>query len=192
MKLLCGAWIPNIVWYLRDRSRRFSELKDDIGDASAKVLTAQLRRLERDGVLTRHVMPTSPPTVEYALTDLGRELLPALEAIVSVGERLKKRQAWASQADSGRAYQDHRIVIANLTARRVDEIGALFHLSDEGVVEQMLGFRVQGSVDRNNIADAHLRYGVRVMGKVQFFLDTIWKPMPICIVKLDVEGSQPP
>lgn len=53
----------------------------------------RLKRLERDGILTRQVMPTSPPTVEYALTDLGHELTPAIEAIVQVGHKLKRRRA---------------------------------------------------------------------------------------------------
>ncbi len=90
MNVLGGAWTPNIVWYLSNEPRRFSELKDDLGGVSAKVLTARLRRLEADGVVHREVMPTSPPTVEYRLTKLGQELKPAIEAIVSVGHRLKK------------------------------------------------------------------------------------------------------
>jgi DNA-binding HxlR family transcriptional regulator len=47
--------------------------------------------LERMGVISRHVMPTSPPTVEYALTEFGRELQPLIAAIVDVGHRLKLR-----------------------------------------------------------------------------------------------------
>jgi DNA-binding HxlR family transcriptional regulator len=62
----------------------------DIPGVSPKVFSARLKQLERDGILTRQVMPTSPPTVEYALTDLGRELTPAIEAIVQVGHKLKR------------------------------------------------------------------------------------------------------
>jgi DNA-binding HxlR family transcriptional regulator len=93
LALIGGAWTPNIIWYLREGPRRFSELKDDIGKVSAKVLTARLRRLESDGVVVRRVMATSPPSVEYALTDLGAELEPAIEAIVDVGRQLKSRRA---------------------------------------------------------------------------------------------------
>ena len=53
----------------------------------------RLRDLERRGVLTRTVMPTSPPTVEYRLTALGEELLPAIRSIVEVGSRLPLRDA---------------------------------------------------------------------------------------------------
>ena len=71
--------------------RRFSELRVDIPPVSPKVLTAQLRKLEKRGVLRREVKPTSPPSVEYSLTDLGAELVPAIDAIVSVGHKLKQR-----------------------------------------------------------------------------------------------------
>jgi DNA-binding HxlR family transcriptional regulator len=68
---------------------RFSELRVDIARISAKVLTARLRQLERRGVIERHLRSTSPPSVEYSLTGLGRELIPAINAIVQVGPKLK-------------------------------------------------------------------------------------------------------
>jgi DNA-binding HxlR family transcriptional regulator len=92
MQFLKGAWTPNVIWYLREEPRRFSELMADIPGVSPKVFSARLKRLEQDGIVTRQVMPTSPPTVEYALTDLGRELTPAIEAIVQVGHKLKQRR----------------------------------------------------------------------------------------------------
>jgi DNA-binding HxlR family transcriptional regulator len=97
LSLLGGAWTPNVVWYLRAGPRRFNELRGDVAGISAKVLSARLRKLAADGVVDRRVMPTTPPTVEYELTDLGHELLPAVDAIVTVGHRLKqRRQATAS------------------------------------------------------------------------------------------------
>lgn len=92
MRLLGGAWTPNVIWYLRGEPRRFSELMADIPGVSPKVFASRLKRLEADGILARHVRPTSPPTVEYSLTDLGRELIPAIEAIVQVGHKLKRRR----------------------------------------------------------------------------------------------------
>jgi DNA-binding HxlR family transcriptional regulator len=89
MELLGGAWTPNVIWYLSGGPRRFTELRADIPAVSAKVLSARLRSLEAKGVLTRGVMPTSPPSVEYALTALGRELVPAIAAIAEVGYKLK-------------------------------------------------------------------------------------------------------
>ena len=92
MALLGGAWTPNVIWYLSGGSRRFGELRHDIPRISAKVLSARLRQLESQGVITRRVVPTSPPSVEYALTELGQELIPAISAIVQVGLKLKKKR----------------------------------------------------------------------------------------------------
>jgi DNA-binding HxlR family transcriptional regulator len=103
MALLGGAWTPNVVWYLSAGPRRFSELRIDIPRISAKVLTARLRRLERSGVIERHVKPTSPPSVEYSLTGLGRELLPAINAIVQVGLKLKGVSPYRSATTRARA-----------------------------------------------------------------------------------------
>lgn len=91
MRFLRGAWAPNVLWYLGAGPRRFGELRRDIPRVSAKVLSARLREFERSGVVIRRVMPTSPPSVEYALSRLGEEIIPALDAIVKVGEKLKRR-----------------------------------------------------------------------------------------------------
>lgn len=98
MAVLGGAWTPNIIWYLSAGPRRFSELRLDIPAISAKVLTQRLRELEERGVLTRRVMETSPPSVEYALTDLGREFQPVIEQIATVGQKLKARNRMAEAA----------------------------------------------------------------------------------------------
>jgi DNA-binding HxlR family transcriptional regulator len=90
LSIIGGAWTPNIIWYLGEQPRRFSEIKHDIYKISPKVLTDRLKKLETSGVVHREVMPTSPPTVEYSLTELGKELKPAIEAIVDVGRRLKE------------------------------------------------------------------------------------------------------
>ena len=75
----------------------------DIPSVSAKVLTARLKDLERKGVVHREVRPTSPPSVEYSLTDLGAELLPAIRAIVEVSHKLKMRGQSACQTAQGEA-----------------------------------------------------------------------------------------
>ena len=92
MSLLGGAWTPNVIWFLSGGPRRFGELRHDIPRISAKVLSARLRELEGQGVITRRVVPSSPPSVEYTLTELGHELMPAIQAIVEVGLKLKKKQ----------------------------------------------------------------------------------------------------
>lgn len=93
MELLGGAWTPHAIWRLSHGARRFSELQADMAPISAKMLSQRLKDLEEKGVVTRTVMPTSPPSVEYALTDLGHELVPAIEAIAHVGYKLRQRQA---------------------------------------------------------------------------------------------------
>jgi DNA-binding HxlR family transcriptional regulator len=88
MRLLAGAWAPNVIWYLSEQPRRFGELRVDIPQISARVLSARLHELQARGLIARRVVPTSPPSVEYELTALGRELLPAIAAIVEVGRKL--------------------------------------------------------------------------------------------------------
>ncbi|HJU08976.1 MAG TPA: helix-turn-helix domain-containing protein [Rhodanobacteraceae bacterium] len=88
LALLRGAWAPNVVWYLSAGPRRFGELRHDIPRISARVLSARLRELETRGLVMRRLLDTSPPSAEYSLTELGRELLPAIEALASVGRKL--------------------------------------------------------------------------------------------------------
>ncbi|MEQ8804475.1 MAG: helix-turn-helix domain-containing protein [Rhodospirillales bacterium] len=92
MSVLGKAWAVNVVWSLSGGPRRFSELMQDIPGLSAKVLSTRLREMEDEFVVTRSVKPTSPPTVEYTLTDLGQDLVPAITAIAEVGHKLKLRK----------------------------------------------------------------------------------------------------
>jgi DNA-binding HxlR family transcriptional regulator len=91
MSLLGGVWTPEIIWNLSQGARRFSELRRAVPVISAKVLSARLKDLDERGVLSRTVLATTPPSVEYALTDLGEELIPAIRAIVEVGSKLHLR-----------------------------------------------------------------------------------------------------
>ena len=100
LALLRGAWAPNVIWYLSGEPRRFGELRHDIPRISARVLSARLRELESRGLVSRHLLDTSPPSAEYALTELGRELLPAINALARVGQKLITE--WDSHASSGR------------------------------------------------------------------------------------------
>ncbi len=78
--------------FLRDLlpgTKRFGELKKSIGTVSQKVLTAQLRDMERNGLVNRKVYPEVPPRVEYSLTELGRSLKPILDAMWDWGEEFK-------------------------------------------------------------------------------------------------------
>jgi DNA-binding HxlR family transcriptional regulator len=98
MQVLGGAWTPNVIWFLSGGPRRFGELRRDIPAISAKMLSARLRALEEKGVVQRKVVPTSPPSTEYALTALGLEYVPAIRAIAEVGAKLKAQAAARAQA----------------------------------------------------------------------------------------------
>jgi DNA-binding HxlR family transcriptional regulator len=74
-------WAILIVIQLDTEPRRFSQLRRAIGAISHKMLALTLRGLERDGYVTRTVYPTKPPSVEYALTALGREMLVPVKAL---------------------------------------------------------------------------------------------------------------
>jgi DNA-binding HxlR family transcriptional regulator len=91
VRFLRGAWTVNILWYLKNQPRRFTELKSDLRTISSKVLVQRLRRLENDGLVRRTRATTSPPSIEYALTELGQELQPALDSLIAIGEKIKRR-----------------------------------------------------------------------------------------------------
>lgn len=74
-----SKWTIAVVLRLRAHTLRFTELRREIG-VSQKTLTATLRALERDGIISRTSFATIPPRVDYALTDLGREALRVFEA----------------------------------------------------------------------------------------------------------------
>ena len=82
-----GKWSICVIGYLRDGPMRFSALRRDIEGISQRMLALTLRSLERDGVLTRNVLPTAPPRVDYTLTPLGRTLLKPVLALVTWAER---------------------------------------------------------------------------------------------------------
>ncbi len=96
MSLLGGAWTPAIIWNVSEGPRRFSELRRAMPAISAKVLSARLKDLEERGVLSRTVLATTPPSVDYALTVLGEELIPAIRAIVDVGSKLHRTTSEAA------------------------------------------------------------------------------------------------
>ncbi|MGX1785726.1 winged helix-turn-helix transcriptional regulator [Bosea sp. NPDC055332] len=100
MQVLGGAWTPNVIWFLSGGPRRFGELRRDMPVISAKMLSARLRALEEKGVVQRKVVPTTPPSTEYALTELGQEYVPAILAIAEVGAKLKAQAVARAQAQA--------------------------------------------------------------------------------------------
>lgn len=89
LTLIGNKWKVLILRDLLPGTKRFGELKKSLGSVSQKVLTAQLRDMEADGLVTRTVYPEVPPRVEYALTDLGMSLQPVLNSLWDWGESYK-------------------------------------------------------------------------------------------------------
>jgi DNA-binding HxlR family transcriptional regulator len=75
-------WSVLVIMTLAEQKRRFGELRREIPDISQRMLTQTLRDLQRDGMISRHVFPTNPPSVEYRLTALGTSLLAPMAGLV--------------------------------------------------------------------------------------------------------------
>lgn len=93
LMLISDRWRVLIIRDLLGGTKRFGELKKSVGNISQKVLTANLRKMEADGLLTREVFPEVPPRVEYTLTETGYSLKPILDSMVIWGEEYKARNA---------------------------------------------------------------------------------------------------
>ena len=93
LTLIGDKWKVLILRDLITGTKRFGELKKSIGSVSQKVLTAQLRDMEKKGLIHREVYAEVPPRVEYSLTDLGRSLKPILDAMQSWGEEYKAKNS---------------------------------------------------------------------------------------------------
>lgn len=89
MDYIGGKWKSVVLWYLKNKTFRFAELKKQIPDITEKMLSIQLKALEADGLIKRKVHGTKPPVrVEYSLTEFGKTLIPALDAIAKWGRSL--------------------------------------------------------------------------------------------------------
>lgn len=95
-------WSLLVVMLLRDGPRRFNDIKRNTLGISQQMLTRTLRGLERDGIVTRTILPTSPPQVEYSLTALGRSMA---EPVLAFGEWVR---AHLAEFDAARRRFDER------------------------------------------------------------------------------------
>jgi DNA-binding HxlR family transcriptional regulator len=95
-------WSMLVVMLLRDGPRRFNDIKRNTSGISQQMLTRTLRGLERDGMVTRTIFPTSPPQVEYRLTELGRSMA---EPVLAFGRWVQEHLA---EIDTARDRFDQR------------------------------------------------------------------------------------
>ena len=93
LMLIGDKWKTLIIRDLRDGTKRFGELKKSLSGISQKVLTANLRDMEENGLLTRETFPEVPPRVEYTLTDLGCSMFPILDAMAAWGTEYKSSRS---------------------------------------------------------------------------------------------------
>ena len=89
LMLIGNKWKVLILRDLMPGTKRFGELQRSVGHVSQKVLTAQLREMEAQGLVLRTVYPEVPPRMEYSLTALGRSLKPILDVMGAWGEEYK-------------------------------------------------------------------------------------------------------
>ena len=95
---IADKWTVLIIGALENETKRFGELRREIGGVSQKMLTQTLRGLERDGLVARVVYASVPPKVEYSLTKLGRTLVRTLEAIRMWSEK-SIEDVWKARDD---------------------------------------------------------------------------------------------
>lgn len=86
IRVLGGKWKLLILWNLKDEKKRFSELKRLIPNITEKMLTQQLRELEKDEIINRNVRSKVPLRVDYSFTDYGKSLIPAIESMCEWGQ----------------------------------------------------------------------------------------------------------
>ena len=89
LQVIGGRWKILILYHLFQDIQRFSELQRAIGGITQKVLTQQLREMERDGLVHREVYPQVPPKVEYSLTPVGESLKPVIAAMCEWGMKFR-------------------------------------------------------------------------------------------------------
>lgn len=98
MQVIAGKWKIIIIWAISGGYNRFGMLQRAVPDITKKMLTQQLRELEEDGIISRHVFPVIPPHVEYKITPLGKTLQPIIFAMGEWGNKHALRKSRRSPA----------------------------------------------------------------------------------------------
>ena len=98
LNILSGKWTLRILWHLSKTPVRFNELQRRLSPITTKALTQQLRALEEEGMVTRTVCPSSPPQVEYRLSDLGQTILPVLQTLCDWGKTYQEARTGDGKA----------------------------------------------------------------------------------------------
>lgn len=87
-----GTWKAPVLWRLRSKAWRYTELEKDIPHISQKMLTKTLKDLEADGIVSKQVFARVPPHTEYSLTEKGKKIVSLIETIRNTGLELMKEE----------------------------------------------------------------------------------------------------
>lgn len=90
--ILYGRWKYLVLWFLKTKKRRYSEIKAFLDNISQGSLTKQLRELEADGIIKREIYPEVPPRVEYSLTSKGTSLIPIIDLMEEFGKEFGEKE----------------------------------------------------------------------------------------------------
>ena len=101
LAVIGGRWKPVLLFHLLDGPKRFGELRRMTPNATERMITLQLRELEADGVISRHVYPEVPPRVEYRLTEFGHSLKSLLIQMRDWGDAFKGRRKAEEATSTG-------------------------------------------------------------------------------------------
>ena len=95
IKVIGGKWKPIILYHLgQNGTHRFGEFRKAMPNITQKMLTQQLRELEKDGLIQRKVYAQVPPKVEYSLTEFGQTIIPVLQHLIRWGQDYER---WTGQ-----------------------------------------------------------------------------------------------
>lgn len=90
-----GTWKMPILWRLNQATMRYGELKKTLPHISHKMLSSQLRELERNELIIRNVYAAAPPKVEYSISEKGKQTIPVIQAISEYGHAMMKEKGIA-------------------------------------------------------------------------------------------------
>lgn len=109
LSVIGGRWKPILICRLLDGRKRYGELCRLAPNATQRMITLQLRELEADGIISRHVFPEVPPRVEYEITEFGRSLAPIIKSMQKWGKEFKVQQLAGEQVDTAKLPNDEAI-----------------------------------------------------------------------------------
>ncbi|HMQ68357.1 MAG TPA: helix-turn-helix domain-containing protein [Ignavibacteria bacterium] len=92
LDVIGGKWKMPILWRLNRKVWRYGELRKDLGIITHKMLTEQLKELEKAGLIDRKVYPVVPPKVEYRITSKGKTIVPVIESLREWGDKFKNEK----------------------------------------------------------------------------------------------------